>query len=126
MAAFRLTPQRAAVLEVVRDSHEHPTARDIFARVAQVLPGIGFATVYRALDLLVAEGEVRALTLGDSTSTRYDGNTDPHQHVLCISCGATADVRLELPPAAAATAQRQSGFTVTGYDMQFLGRCPAC
>lgn len=126
MAAFRLTPQRAAVLQVVRAAHDHPTARDILARVRALLPGIGFATVYRTLDLLVAHGQVLELALGDATSTRYDGNTHPHQHVLCTSCGAAADVSVELPPGAASAAQAASGFAVTGCDVQFLGLCRGC
>ncbi len=123
---FRLTPQRLAVLEVVGRSRDHPTARDIFARVRAVLPGIGFATVYRALSLLVAHGQVLELTLGDATSARYDGNTRPHQHVLCTSCGAAADVDVELPPTTASAAEDATGFAITGYGVQFLGLCPNC
>jgi Fur family transcriptional regulator, peroxide stress response regulator len=125
-AGFRLTPQRLAVFEVVRDSHDHPTAREIFTRVRALRPGIGFATVYRALSLLVAHGQVLELTLGEATSTRYDGNTRQHQHVLCTSCGKAADVNVDLPPTATSDAQAASGFAVTSYDVQFLGLCRDC
>ncbi len=123
---MRLTPQRAAVLDVVRAARDHPTAREIFARVRLRLPGIGFATVYRALNLLVGHGQVRELALGDGTAARYDGNTRPHQHVLCTGCGAAVDIWVALPEDAARAAEAASGFAVTGYELQFLGRCARC
>lgn len=124
--AFRLTPQRAAVLDVVRAATDHPTARDIYRRVRILQPGIGFATVYRTLNLLVQHGEVLELKLGDGSVARYDGNTGQHDHVLCVDCGAAADVRVELPEHARKQAEAASGFSLTGYELQFLGRCRAC
>lgn len=44
---FRLTPQRVAVCEVVREAMDHPTARDVDNRVKSGDRAIGFATVYR-------------------------------------------------------------------------------
>lgn len=114
------------MLDVVRASPDHPTARDIFARVRALRPGIGFATVYRALALLAANGLVRELVLGDGASVRYDGDTRPHSHVLCTGCGATADVSVELPAEAGAAVSAASGFSVTGYDVRFEGRCRDC
>lgn len=124
--AFRLTPQRAAVLDVVREATDHPTAREIYRRVRARQAGIGFATVYRTLNLLVAHGEILELNLGDGAVARYDGNTGQHDHVLCMDCGAAADVRIELPAQAQIQAEADSGFTVTGYELQFMGRCRDC
>jgi Fur family ferric uptake transcriptional regulator/Fur family peroxide stress response transcriptional regulator len=114
------------VLDVVRRSHDHPTAREIFARVRERTPGIGFATVYRALNLLVEHGMVLELTLGDGSGARYDGNTGPHHHVLCLECGRAADVCVDLPEGTAREAEAASGFEVAGYALQFLGRCRDC
>lgn len=124
--AYRLTPQRAAVLEVVRHAHDHPSARDIYERVLQAQPGIGFATVYRALALLVAHGDVRELQLGDEAVARYDGNTAEHHHVVCTGCGAAADVTFALPVEASQTAAAATGYQIAGADVRFLGRCPTC
>lgn len=124
--AFRLTPQRAAVLDVVRRSDDHPSAREIFTRVREQQPGIGFATVYRTLNLLVEHGMVLELTLGGASSARYDGNTGPHHHVLCVDCGAAVDVSVDLPEGTAQAAEAASGFHVASYALQFLGRCRDC
>ncbi|MDH7569405.1 MAG: transcriptional repressor, partial [Armatimonadota bacterium] len=54
----RLTPQRRAVLETVRESREHPTAQEILQRAREKQPGLSYATVYNALDYLVRAGLV--------------------------------------------------------------------
>lgn len=123
---FRLTPQRAAVLAVVRGSRDHPSARDIYRRVRTRMPGIGFATVYRTLNLLAAHGEILELQLGDGAVARYDGNTGSHEHVYCVDCGAAVDVHVALPDEATALAARASGFEVLGHELQFRGRCGSC
>ncbi len=121
----RLTPQRRAVLDVLRTSHDHPTAQDVIDRVRRTAPGIGAATVYRTLKLLVDSGQALELALGD-TAARYDANTARHDHVVCDRCGAAADVDAALPSRLAREVGRVSGFAVTGHDLRFTGLCPTC
>ena len=59
--ALRMTPQRQAILDAVRASHNHPRAADIFERVRAVLPGIAFGTVYNALHALADHGVILQL-----------------------------------------------------------------
>src|SRR3954447_3895909 len=88
----RLTPQRRAVLDVLRGCADHPTAAEVLERVRQRHPGIGAATVYRSLGLLVETGEALELSLGDGASARYDGNVTVHDHLVCDACGRAVDV----------------------------------
>jgi Fur family ferric uptake transcriptional regulator/Fur family peroxide stress response transcriptional regulator len=121
-----MTPQRAAVADVVRSAHDHPTAREIYVRVKRRHPGIGFATVYRTLNLLVEHGDILELQLGDGAVARYDANTALHEHVRCTVCGVIADLHVGLPAGTASKAAQASGFDVDGYALQFSGRCPRC
>jgi Fe2+ or Zn2+ uptake regulation protein len=121
----RLTPQRRAVLDVLRGSTDHPTAQDVLDRVRRTAPGIGAATVYRALNMLVESGRALELGLGDAAA-RYDANTARHDHVVCTRCGAAADVDAGLPARLANRVAEVSGFAVTGHDLKFTGLCPAC
>lgn len=123
---LRLTPQRQAVLDVLASAVDHPTAAEVFDRVRRVHPGIGAATVYRTLGRLVESGQARELTLGDGASARYDGNTTRHDHLVCDGCGRAVDIDRPLPAAVVAGVAADSGFLVTGYDLQFHGRCPSC
>lgn len=121
----RLTPQRRAVLDVLQATTDHPTAHEVYARVGAGSPGIGFATVYRALHALVDAGLALELDLGD-TAARYDANVHPHDHVVCDGCGRAGDLDPVLPPRALGDVARTTGYAVTGYSLTFRGRCAAC
>ncbi len=123
---FRMTPQRQAVLDAVRASMGHPSADDIHRDVQDRVPGLGVATVYRTLDLLVQHGLVRELRLGEQPVARYDGNVKRHDHVRCADCGRVWDVELALPPEVLRAANEATGVEVQGYDLQLTGRCPDC
>ncbi len=123
---FRMTPQRQAVLDAVRASMTHPSADEIHRAVQLHVPGLGVATVYRTLDLLVAHGLVRELRLGEQPVARYDGNIDRHDHVRCTDCGRVWDVELHLPEEVLVAAGKATGVQVQEYDLQLTGRCPDC
>jgi len=92
----RLTHQRDAVLRVIREREDHPTAGEIFVAARQRLPGISYATVYNSLRYLRDAGLVSEIKSGDSAS-RYDRETDRHDHAICTDCGRLAD--FDLPEA---------------------------
>lgn len=121
-----MTPQRRAVLDVVRASHDHPTAEDIHRSVQRTAPGIGVATVYRTLDLLVRSGAVRELRLGTEVVARYDGQSRRHDHAICTGCGRVTDVEVALPDEVISLAGDDAGLDVTSYDLQLRGRCGPC
>ena len=54
-AGRRFTKQRAAVFRYLHAVESHPTAEQVFAAVRRSLPHISLATVYKALDSLVAD-----------------------------------------------------------------------
>lgn len=123
---LRLTPQRAAVLEVLRAAHDHPTAAEVYERVREVVPGIGSATVYRSLALLVSTGHALELNLGPGSAARYDANTNRHDHAVCDRCGRAVDIDHPIPEGLVAEIARNSGYAITGYDLRFRGLCPDC
>jgi Fur family ferric uptake transcriptional regulator/Fur family peroxide stress response transcriptional regulator len=114
------------VLDVLVAAHDHPTAAQVFDRVRERQSGIGAATVYRTLALLVSEGQARMLALGEGASTRYDANVSRHDHVLCVDCGAAMDVEAPFPADALIEMSARTGYDLTEYDVQFRGRCPSC
>jgi Fe2+ or Zn2+ uptake regulation protein len=123
---LRLTPQRQAVLDVLQAAHDHPTAYEVFERVRRISPGIGPATVYRSLALLVESGQALELALGDGASARYDSNIARHDHLVCHRCGRAVDIDTPVSARTIAGVEAESDFLVTGYDLQFRGLCPDC
>jgi Fur family ferric uptake transcriptional regulator/Fur family peroxide stress response transcriptional regulator len=122
----RLTPQRRAVLGVLRAARDHPTAAEVYERVKATSPGIGWATVYRALALLVSTGQALELNIGTGAAARYDANTSRHDHVVCDQCGLAVDVDHPIPTELVDEISFASGFAITGYDLQLRGVCPSC
>lgn len=122
---LRLTPQREAVLEVVRESHDHPTAAQIYDRVRERYPGIAYATVYNALGYLVRNGLVMELKFGDGAS-RYDGRLVPHLHVICTRCGNLSETDMALPASVLRAAEEATGFALDQHVLQLYGLCPQC
>lgn len=122
---LRMTPQRQAILDAVRSSHDHPRAADIFERVRAVLPGIAFGTVYNALHALADHGVILQLSFGDHAS-RFDGRVDRHDHALCIRCGDLVDAVAPPTPDIVRQAAVEIGFAVHAYHTQLLGTCAHC
>jgi Fe2+ or Zn2+ uptake regulation protein len=124
--ALRLTPQRRAVLDVVAESDDHPTASQVIDRVRERVEGVGAATVYRTLALLVESGQVAELRLGEGQALRYDQNVHRHAHLVCTACGQVQDTNVQLDARAIAELTEKTSFTVAGYDVQLHGRCAQC
>lgn len=122
--SHRLTPQRRAVLRALEELGCAQDVDAIHARARQFLPRIGRVTVYRALDLLQAQGLVEVLYLGDGR-TRYELARPHHHHLICLRCG-----RLEpfegCNVTTLARAARTRGFRVTGHRLELVGYCARC
>lgn len=122
---LRMTPRRQAVLGVVREARDHPTAGQIYERVKRRTPHLSYGTVYNALAALARQGQVLALSFGEGAS-RYDGRSDHHDHSLCLGCGRLEDIESRMPGTWIVAAAAQTGFRITGYHTQFYGYCPEC
>lgn len=81
-------------MEVLSHRLDHPTVEQIHAGVAERLPGVSKATVYRNLEMLLRLGLVRSLSHPGSAA-RFDPNLERHHHFLCERCGAIHDLAPE-------------------------------
>ena len=87
-SGYRLTPQRTAIWDVLRERLRHMTADEIAAAVRQRLPDVNTSTVYRTLELLVSLDLVTETKLGLEQEL-LRGVADPsHHHFVCERCGA--------------------------------------
>jgi len=120
-----LTRQRQVVLDVVQAGDHHPTAADVFQAARQKMPGISFATVYNSLRYLKEEGLLREIALGKGAS-RYDRETDRHDHAICSSCGKLVDFDLPGTVALIRSAARASRFKAQSVHLTLVGVCPDC
>jgi len=121
----KLTRQRDAVLQVIRSREDHPTANEIFQAARQHLPTISYATVYNSLRYLRDQGLVREIAFGNGAS-RYDRETDRHDHALCSACGKLVDFDLPGTVALTGAAARASHFRAESVHLTLVGLCPKC
>jgi Fur family transcriptional regulator, peroxide stress response regulator len=84
-----------------------------------------FSTVFRALNWLEAEGEVRRVDLGDGKA-RYEANTGHHEHIRCESCGTVTEVPGCLVQGSTKLVEATTGFSITDHRLVFSGLCPVC
>ncbi len=124
--ALKSTPQRLAIMRILAENKEHPSANGIWRRLRRRFPGISQATVYRNIMLIKLLGEAYEIALA-GTGNRYDGRKPyPHPHIVCIECGKIIDPDLESLPGMAREITAASGFEIVSCRLDFFGKCPAC
>ena len=123
--ARTLTRQREAVLQVIRESENHLTASEIYEAARKCLPSISYATVYNSLKYLKAAGLIDEISFGNGAS-RYDRETERHDHALCTSCGKLVDFDLTVTRDLVRRAARQTRFKPETIHLTLRGLCPDC
>jgi Fur family peroxide stress response transcriptional regulator len=121
--AIRLTPQRLAILEYLEGNKAHPSASDIYKAVSEKYPMMSFATVYNTLYTLREKMQVLELSI-DSKKKRFDTNTKPHHHLICIECKAITDIHRNF--ALDLAEGERCNYEIMGNHVDFYGVCSNC
>jgi len=120
---IKLTPQRLAIMRYLDGNKSHPSAEDIYRAVSKEFSTMSFATVYNTLELLRDKGVLRELKI-EPGRKRYDPDTSPHHHLICIRCKRVVDIfksfKLKVPD------DITRGFDIQGNHIEFFGICPEC
>lgn len=120
---FKRTPQRLAILDYLEGNTLHPSAEDVYRAVTKKYFSLSFATVYNTLNTLAQSGVVRELTL-DPERKRYDPNTEPHHHLICVACKKVIDVFEDVTVGIPKRIEKE--FSIFGNHVEFYGRCSVC
>jgi Fur family ferric uptake transcriptional regulator len=89
-------------------------------------PGIGVATVYRAVAAMTAAGSLAAVGARDG-STLYALCTggEHHHHLVCTGCGTVVGIGCPIDGALRRSAE-EAGYTVTSHEVTLYGLCRDC
>ncbi len=117
------TQQRSSILKVLDDLGRPTTAQELLEAASRESPGLGLATVYRALKRLVGSGEVRKIDVA-GVPPHYELDRDKHHHFfVCEDChkmfdleGCPGGFRKLLPP----------GFSMNSHEVIIYGACSDC
>ena len=127
-ADYKLTQQRRAVLEVMREKRgEHLTAEEVLNQARLKVPNLGIATVYRALERLAGLG-ILYKTIFNEGKYRYeiaDLAEHQHHHIMCIGCRRIFEVEEGLLDSLEAHLEKE-GFEIINHQLKILAYCPDC
>ncbi|MCL6622316.1 MAG: transcriptional repressor [Syntrophobacterales bacterium] len=120
-----VTPQRLAVLAVLEQRRDHPSAEQIYQEVRRQHPAISFNTVYKTLEVLHQRGLVIKVNPLHEVA-RYDGQVHHHAHLVCRSCRRIYDVEKSIPPLPLEPGDLPPGFRVESQTLTLWGLCREC
>lgn len=126
-AGYRLTDARRAVVDLIARRNGHFTAADLVDAARTRRLDIGRATIFRALDLLLELGVVERLDLpsGEHAYVACEPAAH-HHHVVCSSCGRSAEIDDAGLRAVVDDIARRTGYVVDTHRLELFGTCPAC
>ena len=122
---MKYSRQREAVIECLRNRHDHPTADALFQTLREEDPKISLGTVYRNLGLLVELGEIRKISTGDGCE-RYDYITEDHYHFICNHCGRIFDLDTKQMEGIHNSVVNENIATIDSHELTFYGVCKEC
>lgn len=122
---LKATSQRRAILQVLHESRDHPSAEEVHAKLQGEHPTVSLSTVYDTLGRLEDQRIVQTLHAGDGV-TRYEFNASPHVNVICRDCGSILDIPSPQLQALFRDVERRSRFALSEQHVELQGRCRDC
>lgn len=127
-AGYRNAQAREALIDFLAEQPCALTAREIDDSLRRAGRGVGLASVYRNLELLVALKLVGRIEVGQGTA-RYErllASGEHHHHLVCDRCGRVTPFD---DPALERSIERLAervDFAVAEHDVVLHGACAAC
>ncbi len=119
----RNTKQRAAIRQVFAEYDRPLSASEVLELAQRDVPGMGAATVYRALGSLLEEGLLATVILPGQAPRYEAAGKAHHHHFHCRVCGRVFELEGCLSGLQSLV---PSGFRVEGHDIVLSGLCPGC
>ncbi len=124
--ARRPTKQRAALLSLLGDLDGFRSAQDLHALLRDRGATVGLATVYRALQALVDDGQVDVLRGADGEASYRRCSPVHHHHLVCRTCRRTVEVADPPVERWAARVAAEHGFADVRHQLEVFGTCSRC
>lgn len=118
---MRNSKQRDLIQNIVNASSTHPTAEEVYNKAREKMPNISLGTVYRNLNMLVENNNLRKLKTSTDTY-RYDNSFLKHNHFICRVCDAVYDVDINK----VTFTKNLEGNIVESIDVTYFGICKNC
>jgi len=122
----RLTTPRQTIVKLVAPRQDYFSAQEIWDEVQSQHRGIGRATVFRTLDLLVELGVLNRVHVGDGCHRYTVCETSHHHHLMCTDCGAVTSIEADVIEKQIRRLATDEGFELLTHHIELVGRCASC
>ena len=122
----RPSRQRSAVLALLDGLDGFRSAQELHALLRERGDSVGLATVYRALQALVDEGQLDVLRSTEGEAAYRRCSPSHHHHLVCRSCGRTVEVADPPVERWASRIASEHGFTDVQHQVEVFGTCADC
>ena len=122
MAGKNFSKKRQMILDTIRSTNSHPSARQVYDTLKKDAPDLSLGTVYRNIALFKEEGLVLSVTTLDGEE-RIDGDTSPHAHFVCRECGSIYDIFSDNNSVNSCPLE---GFSAESAVLTYFGKCKEC
>ncbi len=117
------TRQRQAIANCLDKADGPMSPQEVYEQAEKIVTGLGIATVYRNLKLLVSEGKAKELAFPGEGSRYEPTGLGHHHHFLCRGCdrvfcvhGCPGGFNSMIP----------SGFALEEHEIVLYGKCQEC
>ncbi|MCY4583188.1 MAG: transcriptional repressor [Chloroflexi bacterium] len=122
----RVTIQRVAVLDAIREMEGHVAVDKVAARVRAKHPQMDLATVYRIAGLLSRLHLLNEVSIGGVSHYEYALPGQRHGHMVCEHCGATIHAMTTPLDELREALLRDTGFELHLEHLTMSGLCLEC
>jgi Fur family transcriptional regulator, ferric uptake regulator len=122
----RAKRQIADHLAELADKHTDFTVEELWRDLRQLNSTIGRATVFRAVELLVASGLLNRIDFADGSHTFRACGEEHHHHLTCVQCHRVVDVNVCIPHELLDQVGQQTAFRIQGHSITLFGLCEEC
>ena len=122
----RTTRQRSALLALLDELDGFRSAQDLHALLRERGDSVGLATVYRALQAMVDDGQLDVLRSPEGEAGYRRCSPSHHHHLVCRSCGRTVEVADPPVERWASRMAAEHGFSDVQHQVEVFGTCAAC
>lgn len=125
-AGMRVTPQRALIMEIIRQGQGHLDADEIYRRAREKGARLSLSTVYRTLQMLKKLDLVEEVHFADEHHHYEVKPGAEHHHLVCLSCGRVTEFHYPLSNYLKKKVPEAKDFDITGTEVRITGYCPQC
>jgi len=119
------TRQRDQILEAFLEARGHVTSEQLYERVRDLNPSIGYTTVYRTMKLLCDAGLAQERHFDDGV-TRYEIEQEHHDHLVCLKCGKIIEFECRMIEATQEKIAATYNFRLLRHRHELYGHCADC